>query len=257
MLLVFSIAIGLFGLLIGSFLNVVAIRTLKQESIVFPPSYCVNCNHQLGVFDLIPVLSFLGLRGKCRYCNERISLIYPFGESLAALFYGVCAWHFGVNYELITALVFVSILVMIIVTDIREMIIPNRIVYSGIIILIVIRLVIHPLSLINYGLAFILGGGLLLAISVIGTFILRKEGMGGGDIKLFALAGLVLGIKLTLLSIFVSSLLGTLFGVGMMAIGRYERGKHIPFGPFIAVGSMISLIWGNNIVQWYLELLRL
>jgi leader peptidase (prepilin peptidase)/N-methyltransferase len=254
MLLIFSFAVAMFGLLIGSFLNVVAIRTLKQESIAFPPSHCVNCDHRLGVFDLIPVLSYLGLRGRCRYCKLRISPVYPFGESLTALLYGVSAWYFGVNHELIPALVFTSILVMIIVTDIREMLIPNRIVYSGMLIIALIRLFIHPLPLFNYALAFILGGGIILAISVIGTLVLRKEGMGGGDLKLFALVGLVLGIKLTLLSIFMSSLLGTLFGVAMMVIGRYERGKHIPFGPFIAAGSLISYLWGNNIVQWYLDI---
>jgi prepilin signal peptidase PulO-like enzyme (type II secretory pathway) len=257
MLLIFALAVAMFGLLIGSFLNVVAIRTLKQESIVFPPSHCVYCDHRLGVLDLIPVLSFLRLKGRCRYCKERISLIYPFGESLTALLYGVCAWHFGVNYELIPSSVFASILVMIIVTDIREMIIPNRIVYSGMIILVGIRLFIHPLPLINYGIAFIFGGGILLAISMIGTLILRKEGMGGGDLKLFALAGLVLGIKLILLSIFVSSLLGTLYGVGLMIMSRFERGKPIAFGPFIAAGSLISFLWGNEFIQWYLELVRL
>jgi prepilin signal peptidase PulO-like enzyme (type II secretory pathway) len=254
MQLIFTLAVAMFGLLIGSFLNVVAIRTLKQESIAFPPSHCVNCDHRLGLFDLIPVLSYLGLRGRCRYCKERISPIYPFGESFAALLYGLCAWHLGINYELIPALVFASILVMIIVTDIREMLIPNRIVYSGMLILAVIRVFIHPLPLVNYGIAFIFGGGIILIISVIGSLILRKEGMGGGDLKLFALVGLVLGIKLTVLSIFVSSLLGTLFGVGMMVTGRYERGKYIPFGPFIAAGSMISYLWGNNIVQWYLDI---
>jgi leader peptidase (prepilin peptidase)/N-methyltransferase len=254
MLLIFALAVAMFGLLIGSFLNVVAIRTLKHESIAFPPSHCVNCDHRLGVFDLIPVLSYLGLRGRCRYCKERISPIYPFGESLTALLYGVCAWHFGINQELIPALVFASILVMIIVTDIREMLIPNRIVYTGMLIIAAIRLFIHPLPLFNYALAFLLGGGLLLAISVISTLMLRKEGMGGGDLKLFALIGLMLGIKLTLLSIFFSSLLGTLFGVGMMVLGRYERGKHIAFGPFIALGSMISYLWGNTIVQWYLDI---
>jgi leader peptidase (prepilin peptidase)/N-methyltransferase len=257
MLLIYALMVAIFGLLIGSFLNVVAIRTLKQESIVFPPSHCVKCDHRLGFFDLIPVLSYLGLRGRCRYCKERISPIYPFGESVTALFFGVSAWHFGINDELIPALVFAMILVIIMITDLREMLIPNRVVYSGMVIIAVIRLFIHPLPLSNYGLAFIIGGGILLVISVIGSLILRKEGMGGGDLKLFALAGLVLGIKLTVLSIFVSSLLGTLFGVGMMVLGRYERGKHIPFGPFIAVGSMISFLWGNEIVQWYLDFVQL
>jgi leader peptidase (prepilin peptidase)/N-methyltransferase len=253
MLLIFTLAAAMFGLLIGSFLNVVALRTLKHESIAFPPSHCVNCGHRLGVFDLIPILSYLALSGRCRYCKERISPIYPIGESFAALLYGVCAWHFGINNEIIPALVFASILIMISVTDIREMLIPNRIVYSGMLLLALIRLFIHPLPLMNYGIGFFIGGGILLGISVIGTIILRKEGMGGGDLKLFALVGLVLGIKLTLLSIFVSSLLGTLFGVAMMVIGRYERGKPIPFGPFIAAGSMISYLWGNQIVQWYLD----
>ena len=254
MLLIFATLVALFGLLIGSFLNVVAIRTLKQESIAFPPSHCVHCNHRLGVLDLVPVISYLALRGKCRYCRKGISSIYPIGETLTALAYGILAYHFEVQQELIPALVFASILVVIIVTDLLEMLILNRVIYTGMIILAAIRLFIHPLPLWNYALAFIVGGGAILLISLIGTLILRKESMGGGDLKLFALVGLVLGIKLVILSIFIASLLGSLYGLYLIIRGRYERGKYIPFGPFIAAGSFIAYIWGNQIIQWYLDL---
>jgi leader peptidase (prepilin peptidase)/N-methyltransferase len=255
MLLVFSIMVGLFGLLIGSFLNVVAIRTLKQESIAYPPSHCVHCNHRLGVLDLIPVISYLGLKGKCRYCSERISVLYPLGEALAALIYGVLAFHFEVQAELIVALVFASNLVIIIVTDLKERIIPNKVLLLGIIVLALLRIFIHSLPLYNYVIAFFVGGGVILLISILGSLVLRKESMGGGDIKLFALIGLVVGIKLIFLSIFLASLLGTLYGVYLMLIRRYNRDQYIPFAPFIAAGSIMAYMWGDTVITWYLKLL--
>lgn len=255
MLLVFSIAVGLFGLLIGSFLNVVAIRTLKQESIAYPPSHCVHCNHRLGILDLVPVLSYLGLRGKCRYCSVKISAIYPFGEATTALLFGVLAWHFEVTAELLVALIFVSILVATVITDLRERLIPNKIVYPGMIVLALFRIFTHSLPLYNYFLAFLIGGGVILAISILGSLLLRKESMGGGDIKLFALIGLVVGIKLIFLSIFLASLLGTLYGVYLMLIRQYNRDRYIPFAPFIALGSIMAYMWGDTFINWYLKLI--
>jgi leader peptidase (prepilin peptidase)/N-methyltransferase len=255
MLLFFSIMVSFFGLIIGSFLNVVAIRTLKKESIAYPPSHCVHCNHRLGFFDLIPLLSYIGLRGKCRYCSQRISAVYPLGETTTALLYGCLACHFEVNAELLVALAFASILVSTVITDLRERIIPNSIVFTGVVLIGIFRTFIHPLPLYNYAIAFIIGGGVILAISILGSLLLRKESMGGGDIKLFALIGLVVGIKLIFLSIFLASLLGTLYGVYLMLIRRYNRDQYIPFAPFIAAGSIMAYMWGDTVIAWYLKLL--
>ncbi|MEX2461352.1 MAG: prepilin peptidase [Paenibacillaceae bacterium] len=255
MLLIFSIVVGLFGLLIGSFLNVVAIRTLKQESITYPPSHCVHCNHRLGFLDLVPVFSYLGLRGKCQYCSARISAIYPLGEATTAMLFGVLTWHYEVTAELLVALVFASILVVTVITDLRERLIPNRIVYPGIIVIALFRIFTHTLPLYNYLLAFLIGGGVILAISILGSLLLRKESMGGGDIKLFALIGLVVGIKLIFLAIFLASLFGTLYGVYLMLVRRYSRDTYIPFAPFIAVSSLAAYMWGDSVIDGYLKLL--
>jgi leader peptidase (prepilin peptidase)/N-methyltransferase len=243
-----------FGLLIGSFLNVVAIRVLKKESIVFPPSHCVNCNHRLGPLDLFPVLSYLFLRGKCRYCKNPISPVYPAGELATGLLYALFAYQLGFHSELIVGLFFVSILVVITITDLREMLIPNRIIFFAMAVGAVLRLFVHTLPVWNYLAALVMGLGILFAITWISSALLKKEGMGGGDLKLFAFIGLILGIKLTLLAIFMSSLLGTVFGLYLIIAGKYHRNQYMAFGPFIAAGSILVYLWGNEIIQWYMEL---
>jgi leader peptidase (prepilin peptidase)/N-methyltransferase len=245
---------GCFGLLIGSFLNVVAIRVLKKESVVFPPSHCVDCNHKLGPLDLVPVLSYLFLIGKCRYCKSPISMIYPAGELATGILFALFTYQLGFHSELIAGLFLVSILVVITITDLREMLIPNRIIFFAMAVGVGLRLFVHTLPVWNYLAAFVMGIGILYAIAWISSVLLKKEGIGGGDLKLFAFIGLILGIKLTLLAIFMSSLLGTIFGLYLITVGKYNRNRYLPFGPFIAGGSMITYLWGNQIVQWYLEL---
>jgi leader peptidase (prepilin peptidase)/N-methyltransferase len=245
---------GCFGLLIGSFLNVVAIRVLKKESVVFPPSHCVDCNHKLGPLDLVPVLSYLFLIGKCRYCKSPISMIYPAGELATGILFALFTYQLGFHSELIAGLFFVSILVVITITDLREMLIPNRIIFFAMAVGAVLRVFVHTLPVWNYLAAFVIGIGILYAIAWISSVLLKKEGIGGGDLKLFAFIGLILGIKLTLLAIFMSSLLGTIFGLYLIIVGKYDRNRYLPFGPFIAGGSMITYLWGNQIVQWYMEL---
>ncbi len=248
---IYILLIALFGLLIGSFLNVVAIRTLKKESLSYPPSHCVHCNHQLGPLDLIPVLSYLFLRGKCRYCKAEISSAYAIGETTTALLFGLMAWQLGPTTELIVALFFASILVVIVQTDFREMIIPDRVIYFAMAVGFLLRIIIHPLPLWNHFSAFIIGGGSLFLIAIIGSAILKKDAMGGGDIKLLAFVGLILGIQLTLLTLFLASLIGTLYGLLLILLRRYNRNKYIPFGPFIAAGSLIAYLWGDTWIEWY------
>ncbi|HEY0828861.1 MAG TPA: prepilin peptidase [Bacilli bacterium] len=249
----YIVLIALFGLFIGSFLNVVAIRTLKKESLSLPPSHCMHCNHRLGPLDLVPVLSYLLLRGKCRYCRAEISPAYAIWETTTALLFGLLAWQLGPTTELIVALFFASILVVIVQTDFREMIIPDRVVYFAMAVGFLLRIIIHPLPLWNHLSAFLIGGGSLFLIAIVGSAIFKKDAMGGGDIKLLAFVGLILGIQLTLLTIFLASLIGTLYGLLLIVLRRYNRNKYIPFGPFIAAGSLIAYLWGDSWIEWYVN----
>lgn len=239
----------LFGLVFGSFYNVVGLRVPKGESIVSPPSHCTVCERRLTPIDLIPVLSYLVLKGRCRKCHTRISPMYPFMECITGLLFVHSYVMFGFSKELIVALFFASLLVIITVSDIAYMLIPNKIVYPAFFIFIGLRLV-SPLE--PWWYAFVgsaVGFGLLLLIAIV-----SKGGMGGGDIKLYAVLGLVLGIWNTLLSLFLASLIALIYGVVILAKRKQKRRIPIPFGPAIALGSWLAYLYGDAIIQWYLQL---
>ncbi|MEF3303761.1 prepilin peptidase [Paenibacillus sp. GYB003] len=228
------------GLLTGSFLNVVALRSLTGESIVLPPSRCVRCKHPLKPTDLIPLLGYLLLRGKCRYCRGPISPVYPAVEAAVALSFALIYREIGWSAELLPGFLLVSVLAAVVVTDLKSGIIPDRIVFPCMAMAAVLRLGVHPLPLWDYAAAFFAGSGILWLLAVV-----SKGGMGGGDIKLFALIGLLLGLKLTLLALFAASLAGTLYGVGMLLAGRLRRKQAVPFGPFIATAALPVYLWGS------------
>ena len=239
----------LLSLFIGSFLNVVALRIPNKESIVYPPSHCPTCDHRLSALDLVPVLSYVGLKGKCRYCGDKISPIYPFGELLTLVVFLLIPYFFGFSKELIVAYPFAMIMIAVTLSDIRYQLIPDRITYPGMILLFVLRIFVHPLPIWQYLVGAVLGGGLLLLIA-----ILSRGGMGGGDIKLFFLIGLVLGWQNTLLALFLSTGIGAVIGGLLILLRITKRKQMIPFGPFIFVGTMITYFLGNQIWGWYLHL---
>ncbi|WP_421380200.1 prepilin peptidase [Bacillus salacetis] len=240
----------IYGLLLGSFYNVVGLRVPLNQSIVKPRSACPGCGHTLTAMNLIPVLSYLNQGGRCSRCRERISPLYPLVEAATgALFffsYSIIGWE----WELLVALTLVSLFIIIFVSDIKYMIIPDKVLlfFSG---LFLIERIFIPLSPWWDSLAgAVIGFSLLLLIAVI-----SKGGMGGGDIKLYALIGLVLGLKPMLLSFFLATLLGAVIGIIGLSAGFFERKKPIPFGPFIAAGALISYFYYENIINWYLSLL--
>lgn len=247
---VWALLFFVYGTVFGSFYNVVGLRVPKKESIVAPPSHCTVCDRRLTAADLVPVLSFVFLKGKCRGCGTRISPIYPFMELLTGLLFAWAFLHFGFTMELAAALVFLSMLVIITVSDIAYMLIPNRVLLPAGLLLAGLRL-LSPLtpwwdSLLGAAVGF----GVLLLIAV-----LSKGGMGGGDIKLFFVIGLVLGTKLTLLTLFLAALIGSV--VGIIHLRRTGQGRKtpVPFGPSIAAAAVVCYFAGDAIVGWYLTVL--
>lgn len=248
MKILFWLTYGTLALFIGSFINVIALRTPKGESIVYPPSHCPHCNHRLGALDLIPVISFLFLKGKCHYCGEKISNIYPFGELLTFIILLIIPYYSPFSTEWIIIYPFMMMMIAATLSDLKYNIIPNSITYSGIFLFLILRIFIHPLPVWSYFLGSIIGGGIFLLLA-----ILSRGGMGGGDIKLFFLIGLVLGWQNTVLAIFLSSFVGTLIGGTLLLFGVVKRKQFVPFGPFIFIGTLITYFYGNEIWSFYLS----
>ncbi|WP_134700014.1 A24 family peptidase [Ammoniphilus sp. YIM 78166] len=242
-----------FFLFLSSFLNVVAIRIPIGESIIFPPSHCVKCNHKLGPLDLIPILSYVFLKGKCRYCGIKISPIYPLGEMFTTILLIFTYNKIGLSQELLVGIPLMMLLATITISDLLYKIIPDKVNAFFFIYFFLLHLFYGPLPFFDYLLGVLAGGGLLLFIS-----ILSRGGMGGGDIKLMAVVGMAIGWKLTLLSFLVASLIGGIVGGILLAMKLVKRKEPIPFGPFLALGIVLSYFWGDELIQGYiLYVLRL
>lgn len=237
------------GAILGSFFNVVGLRIPKRLPFTNDRSYCPVCKTQLTSFDLIPIISFIFLKGKCRYCRATISVLYPFVEGATGLLFAFSYWHIGFTPELPAILLLISMLMILFVTDITCMLIPNNILLFFLPLLIIAR-ILSPLdpwydSLIGFAAGFII---------VAGIIILSKGGMGSGDMKLFAVLGIMLGWKRTLLTLFLGSVLGLLIGGTMLLIQKAGRKQPIPFGPYIILGALISYFYGGNLIAKYLSL---
>ncbi|TWI57097.1 prepilin peptidase [Halalkalibacter nanhaiisediminis] len=249
MIIVMILYLFLIGSVLGSFFNVVGIRVPRRESIIRPRSHCSICKRNLTAADLVPIFSYLFLKGKCRKCGTRISPLYPLVEAGTGLLFVASFLVFGWTGEMIVSLVLMSMLAIIFVSDIRYMIIPNKVLLFFAPLFLALRLVWIPLdpwwdALVGAGIGF----GLLLMIAVV-----SRGGMGGGDIKLFAVLGLVLGWQGTLLAFFFSCLFGALIGGVGLLVGKVERRKPIPFGPFIVLGTITAYFFGSILVEWYLS----
>ncbi|WP_458412343.1 prepilin peptidase [Schinkia sp. CFF1] len=241
--------LGLFfayGLVFGSFFNVVGLRIPENISIVKPRSACPNCNHQLKALELIPVISYLLKKGKCKKCRSKISPIYPTFELITGILFAFSFYHFGFTTELIVSLTLISMLIIIVVSDIKYMIIPDKVLLFFAPLFIIERIFIPLDPWWNPILGAVIGFVLLLLIAIV-----SKGGMGGGDIKLFAILGLVLGWKLILLAFFMSTLFGAFFGIIGLLIKKVERGRPMPFGPYIALGTIVTYFWGESLIRWY------
>ncbi len=244
-----TIFLLVFGLLIGSFLTVVAHRVPRGESVVGGRSHCPACGAQIAAYDNVPILSWLLLRGRARCCATPISPRYPLTELTAgALFAAVALVFWGDAGEILLGLAFVAMLIAITLTDLERRIIPNKILLAGTIVGVAIVAVSDPSSFPERAIALAAAGGLLLAVA-----LAYPRGMGMGDVKLAAVMGLYLGRSVAP-ALLIAFAAGSLVGLAMIARhGSAARKRAVPFGPFLAFGGVVGLLVGDQIVEWYLS----
>lgn len=246
---------GLFGALIGSFLNVCIYRLPRQESVAWPGSHCPACRHPIAWYDNIPLIGYLVLRGRCRACAVSIPLQYPIVEALNALGYLTLLWWFGPRGEMVVYAGLFSALLVVAGTDLTHKIIPNAVTFPGVVLGLVSAGTVLPLGLLNGVIGLLVGGGTLWVLAWASPYLFGKEGMGGGDIKLLAMIGAFLGWKPALLTIMIGSFVGSVVGVSLLAARIIKREDYIPFGPFLVFGAILSLFFGSALIEWYQGLL--
>ena len=246
----------IFGALVGSFLNVCIFRLPNEESIIWPGSHCPHCEKPIRFYDNIPLISFLVLKGKCRDCRAPISLQYPLVEGITALSTLFLIIKFVPSLSYLVYFAFVSALIVITVIDLYHQIIPDVISLPGIGVGLLVSLIIPQITFSNSLIGVLLGGGSLFLVATLYQWLFKREGMGGGDVKLLAMIGAFLGWKAVLLTILLSSLIGSVTGILMMVVKGKDFKYAIPFGPFLSLGAVISLFYGEEIVRWYLYLNR-
>jgi leader peptidase (prepilin peptidase)/N-methyltransferase len=272
---VFAAILFAFGLVIGSFLNVCIWRIPRGDSIISPPSHCPLCKTPIRAWDNIPVVSWLLLRGRCRGCGKRISILYPAIELLTAMLFLGCYLRFGLTLETAKWLVFSSLIVVLIVTDMRERILPDKVNLTGIAAGIVFSfflppsnvlvrlfgdrafLQLLPAPLVSFAEALFgaaLGGGFLWLVAELYYRLRGREGMGLGDVKMMLMAGTFLGGTRTLLTLFAASLLGSILGGFFILLGSKDKKYELPFGSFLGAAALLVLFFGTPFLTWYASL---
>jgi len=268
-----------FGAAVGSFLNVVIHRVPNEQSIVFPNSACPKCEHSIKPYDNIPILSWLILGGKCRVCKENISPRYPAVELLTALIFLLVYWQIGFNAFLPVCLIFAASVIALIFIDAEHMILPNVITYPLLVFALVVRFIfptffgaeyfsdikafplnltadypVWAVSILGAILGGLVGGGSLWLVGEIWKRLRGVDAMGLGDVKMMFAVGALLGWRLTILSIFLGAFSGSVIGVFVIARQKNrDLQTQIPFGIFLGIGSLISLLFGESLINWYIE----
>lgn len=236
----------LLGTIFGSFFNVVGYRLPKNISIIKPSSHCPKCKHKLTPLELIPIFSYIFLGGKCKMCKKKIPIFYPIFEVLTGIMFVLCYLVFGISPMLVLSLVFVSTVLIIMISDIKYMIIPDEVIIFSIISLFFIRLFLFDGTLVSIGLDMIIPFIGLLLLKLFGDLIFKKESMGGGDIKLMIVFGLAIGWELALVSVF----LGAFLALPISVISLIRKKEHIlPFGPYLSIAAVILMLSKIDISQ--------
>lgn len=241
-----GLIVFIYGIVIGSFLNVCIYRIPNEESIVLPPSHCGKCNHRLGWLDLIPVLSYVCLKGRCRYCGEKISLRYPGVELLTGLLLVGIYFTYGLTFEFFKFAVLTLFLIVIALIDYDTTDVYSCVVYPGIalgVIFLILEKILYSGSLVNYI------GAVAIGLVIIGGIYLLTGGFGAGDIEIAVLCGVFLGWKLEIYFILLSFIIGGAIGVTLILLKKKSKTDYMPLGPSLAIGAYVALIMGEAMVM--------
>jgi leader peptidase (prepilin peptidase) / N-methyltransferase len=241
------------GTLFGSFANVYIHRLPQRLSIIFPGSHCPACQEALRPWHNIPLLSYLLLGGQCARCKTAISLRYPLIELSNGLLYIFLYHQYHLSVQTVVFALLTTALLIVSCIDLAHTIIPDAITLPGIVVGLGTSLWLTPVGLRNAILGVILGGGLFLLMAILSVVILKREGMGGGDIKLIAMLGAFLGWHAVLVTIFLAAVLGASVGLALILLRRKGRREPLPFGPFLALGALLAMVWGDSILTWYVS----
>jgi leader peptidase (prepilin peptidase)/N-methyltransferase len=241
------------GTLFGSFANVCIYRLPQRLSIVFPASHCPSCQEALRPWHNIPLLSYLMLGGHCAMCKTAISPRYPIIELSNGLLYVFLYYQYQLSVQGIVFALLATALLIVSCIDLAHTIIPDAITLPGIVVGMCTSLWLTPVGVRNAVLGVVLGGGLFLLMAVLSVVILKREGMGGGDIKLIAMLGAFLGWHAVLVTIFLAAVLGACVGLALILLRRKGRKEPLPFGPFLALGALLAMVWGETIFTWYVS----
>ena len=244
-----EIIIFAFGLIIGSFCNVVIYRLPQGKSIVTPGSQCRSCGSPIRPWDNIPLLSYFLLRGRCRFCKEPISTRYPTIECISGMLFVLLYLKFGLSMTFSVYAFLTSALLIVALIDLDHRIIPNIITLPGMAVGVGLSMGVLPITPLASLFGLMIGGAIFYLIALV-----SKGGMGGGDIKLIAMIGAFLGLQGGLFTIFASALLGSVVGLMLMLLGKRGRKDRVPFGPFLSFGAILFMLCGDGLIQWYLNL---
>jgi leader peptidase (prepilin peptidase)/N-methyltransferase len=244
--------VGVLGLAVGSFLNVCIYRLPLGQSVVSPPSRCTSCGRRLRWYDNVPIVSYAILRGRCRGCGASVSPMYPLVEGVTAVVFVLQAWMVGAEPLLIQRLIFSSAMIVLFTIDLQHRILPNVITVPGIVVGFLFSLV-GPPGWVDALIGIAVGGGSLLAIAEAYYRWRGEEGLGMGDVKMLAMIGAFLGWRLTLVTLVLSSVAGSIIGVGVIAASRGNLKYALPFGTFLALGALASAAVGEPLLAWYLS----
>ncbi|MBM7581267.1 leader peptidase (prepilin peptidase)/N-methyltransferase [Caldicoprobacter guelmensis] len=243
----------MFGLVIGSFLNVCIYRIPRGESVAFPGSRCPYCGARLKGVDLIPLISFFLLKGRCRYCGQPISWRYPVVEMLSACLIWLLYRYYGITFTWAYYALMVCILIVVSFIDLSYQEIPNGLVLALMAAGLAAKAAGIGIGFVDGLYGMLVGGAPLALIAVISVLALRREGMGGGDIKLMVAIGWCLGWRLTAVALVLSVYIGGMVSLMLLGLKVKSREDYIPYGPFIALSTVISMIWGESMLYWYVN----
>ena len=250
---------ALFGMIVASFLNVCIDRLLNKESLISPASHCASCHHRLATKDLIPVFSYLWLRGHCRYCQAPVPRRILWMEIGSGVLFAFLYWHYGLTIELAVNTFYCCLFVVLMVIDLEHGLILNKIVYPGMAVALLLSIFstfLFQSEIVPEIKQSAIGGGIAFGFFLL-VVLISRGGMGWGDVKMAALIGLVTGFPLVFVALFLAIIFGGLIAGILLLLKIKKRKESVPFGPFLSLGTIVTLLWGSDILNWYLGLFKI